>query len=331
MLDAQIFIQRRFIRSIKYVFSYVEAVCVLIFFFSNFVIISTFYFQTPKTKEEWIEIAKSFETEWNFPNCIGAIDGKHIQIVPPPNSGSHYYNYKKTHSIVLMAVANANYEIVHADIGASGRLPDGGIWKECSLNKTLQTRSIILPDDAKLPRSQEVAPFVFVADDAFPLKKYLLKPYANRNQTTADRVFSYRLSRAKRVVENVFGILSSKFRVLKTYIAVAPDKVEKIVWAIIVLHNMLIREHKTEYIPSGTLDAEHFEDGYVEEGQWRDGSELTDLKRLSNPGRHPYEAIVARDLFRKYFNEEGAVSWQLNMDGVQKDNISMMKAPSSRS
>ena len=68
------------------------------------------YMKVPSTKEEWLKITHEFEEKWQFPNCIGAVDGKHLVIQPPTDSGSHYYNYKHTHSVVLMAVAGPNYE-----------------------------------------------------------------------------------------------------------------------------------------------------------------------------------------------------------------------------
>ncbi|KAL3248700.1 hypothetical protein MRX96_017786 [Rhipicephalus microplus] len=66
------------------------------------------YMKTP-TEEEWLEIAAGFCNRWQFPNCIGAVDGKHIQIKCPRNGGSLYFNYKGTHSIVLMAVVDSQY------------------------------------------------------------------------------------------------------------------------------------------------------------------------------------------------------------------------------
>lgn len=46
------------------------------------------------TNENWTNVSEKFKTKWNMPNCLGAIDGKHVRIKCPPNVGSHYYNYK---------------------------------------------------------------------------------------------------------------------------------------------------------------------------------------------------------------------------------------------
>ena len=85
------------------------------------------YLKVPSRQKERLEIALKFEEKWNFPNCVGAIDGKHIVMQPPANAGSYYYNYKNTHSIVLMAVAGPDYECLYADVGTNGRISDGGV------------------------------------------------------------------------------------------------------------------------------------------------------------------------------------------------------------
>ncbi|XP_068223754.1 uncharacterized protein [Palaemon carinicauda] len=53
----------------------------------------------PKTEEDWKEVAARFSSRWNYHNCLGAVNGKHIAIKKPPNAGSYYYNYKGFHSI----------------------------------------------------------------------------------------------------------------------------------------------------------------------------------------------------------------------------------------
>ena len=101
-------------------------------------------FQTPDCSQDWKIVAEQFCKKWIFPNFVGAIDGKHFQIQPPPNSGSFYFIYKGSHSIVLMAVANANYEFLYVDVGSNGSVSDGGVWKNCTLSSLLEN------NDAKL-------------------------------------------------------------------------------------------------------------------------------------------------------------------------------------
>ena len=80
-------------------------------------VLGAVYLKVPSTTQEWSRIACQFEERWNFPNCLGAVDGKHIVMQPPAGAGSHFYNYKHTHSVVLMAVAGPAYEILYADVG----------------------------------------------------------------------------------------------------------------------------------------------------------------------------------------------------------------------
>ncbi len=70
----------------------------------------------------------SFENQWQFPNCIGALDGKHICITAPPKSGSLFYNYKGSFSINLLALVDANYKFTAIQVGDFGKNSDGDVY-----------------------------------------------------------------------------------------------------------------------------------------------------------------------------------------------------------
>ena len=75
------------------------------------------YLKTPNTVQEWLVISEKCSQRWNIPNMIGAVDGKHVILQQPCNSGSHYRNYKGTDSIILMAVVGPEYQFLFADVG----------------------------------------------------------------------------------------------------------------------------------------------------------------------------------------------------------------------
>ena len=145
----------------------------------------------PNNAQQWEAIATDFEQLWNYPNCIGALDGKRILLQAPINSGSFFYDYKQQFSLILMALVDAQYRFLYVDVGANGRQCDGSVFANCSLSHALENNTL------NVPGTNVVAPFVVVADDAFPMKPYLLKPYANRLYDDINsHVFNYRLSRA---------------------------------------------------------------------------------------------------------------------------------------
>lgn len=152
------------------------------------------HLKTPATPEEWLDVSVKFEDKWQFPNCIGAVDGKHLVLQPPPGSGSHFFNYKKTHSIVLMAVAGPDYECLYADVGTNGRVSDGGVWNKCSLLQSLADETLSVPPPRPLPFGRTEMPFVLVGDDAFALKSFLMKPYPQKQLSLDRRIYNYRYS-----------------------------------------------------------------------------------------------------------------------------------------
>ena len=183
-------------------------------------------------------------SRWQLPHCLGAIDGKHVRILHPPKTGSDYYNYKSYFTLVLMAVVGSNYEFLFADVGCQGRISDGGVLRNTLFYQALEMVKLNIPQSKALPvhDSEEwrlVISYFFVGDDSFSLTRNLMKPYSNRGQTEEQRIFNYRLSPARRVSENAFGLLASRFRVLHSTFNVRPESAISIVHATLVLHNFL--------------------------------------------------------------------------------------------
>ena len=149
-------------------------------------------------------------------------------------------------------------------------------------------------------------------DDAFPLKINLMKPYAYRGLTLERRIFNYRLSRARRISENAFGILSNRFRVFLTPMQLSVENAEKVVLASCALHNFLRESSPVQYTPPGSFDSEDLETGHIQEGSWR-SENPTALAQIRVRGANAYsfDAKEVREEFCSYFNsEEGSVSWQ---------------------
>lgn len=252
------------------------------------------------TKEQWQNIEKGFRERWQFPNCLGALDGKHVLIQAPANSGSTYFNYKKTFSIVLLALIDHGYRFTVVDIGSYGSNNDAGIFRKSALCQKIKNKTLDIPDDQPLTvNSHQLCPHAIVGDEAFPLMNNLMRPYPGNELDYAKRIYNYRLSRARRISENGFGILANRWRIYHRKLPLSPGNVDWVVKATIVLHNMLCGENdvRTARIEVDVMD----EDVH--------GGILRPLRREGH--RPQVDAIAVRELFKSYFvSPEGAVPWQ---------------------
>jgi len=136
-----------------------------------------------------------------------------------------------------------------------------------------------------------------LADEGFAMKTFMMRPYPKNCSERSEIVFNYRLSRARRVIENSFGILATRFRIFRRPIIAGVEKTIAITKAAVALHNYLIAEESQRYIP---------ENNEIIQNIPRQGSKNS-----------PNEAKRIRDQFKTYFNSpEGTVSWQDDMFNV---------------
>lgn len=267
----------------------------------------------PSSEEEWKKTAQMFDVKWNFSHCLGAMDGKHVAIEKPPSSGSCFYNYKDFFSVVLFAIVNANYEFIYVHTGTNGSVSDGGVIQHTQFYEKLMTDQLNLPPASILPGTNIKVPYTFVGDSAFALNR-LMKPYSFKNINHEKRIFNYRLSRARRVVENAFGILATRFRIFRRKIGINIQHVDAIVLACCALHNYLRTKSKT-YMTDLCVDVENTNDLTFRPGDWRSRAENFQLMPLAqrNEKQRNDDGNDVRNKFMTYFNGQGSISFQEDM------------------
>ena len=142
-------------------------------------VLAPIYMPVP-SEDKWKSIADEFYERWNFPNCTGDIDGKHVMIQCPFNSGSLFYNYKSCFSVVLLAVASADYRFVMVDVGAYGSSNNSGVLNHTTFFKQLRNKNLDVPPSRQLLNDTEEThvPYVLLGDEAFPLRCDLMRPFA---------------------------------------------------------------------------------------------------------------------------------------------------------
>ena len=238
---------------------------------------------------------------------------KHIVIQKPMHGGSFYYNYKHSHSVILLAIAGPDYECLYADVGKNGRVNDGGVWNACKMAKSIENGTASLPQDSRIHENSLQMPYVLLGDDAFALKRYMMKPYPQKNLSVDKRIYNYRHSRGRRISENLFGILANRWKIYHTKILLQPEKLESLVLTTLALHNMLraSSESRNVYSPFSLADSIGI-DGSMVDGEWRRESEagMFSLQPKSTGSNSPLSAKQVRDNFKDYFVGEGAIEWQ---------------------
>ena len=209
-----------------------------------------------------------------------------------------------------MALVDAQYRFIWIDTGGNGSMSDSQIFNASQLSELLNTDTLGLPDSEPLPNSDTVMPFFMLGDDAFALRKTMMKPYGIRNLHREQRIANYRISRGRRVVENAFGILTARNQILLKSIMQRPEVVRDMIEAMVCIHNLLRRRNPVMNV--SLVDGEDDEHNIIP-GEWRNQHQLDD-GMPARGHRARVEGQQQREALKDYFNSPaGAVSWQDRM------------------
>lgn len=183
-----------------------------------------------------------------------------------------------------------------------GHLNDAAIFNASDLGCSLGQDMVDLPNSRDLPNSEIRLPYFFIGDSIFGLKKYLLTPYVRSpTMNFYERIYNYRLSRARRQIECAFGTLVAKWLILQQPLNFSLETTESIVMSLACLHNFII----TCELKIPNRDRRYINEDIENEPEERDeeGNEDDDD-----------EAINTRLLLTQYFvSPAGNVPWQWNL------------------
>lgn len=110
-----------------------------------------------------------------------------------------------------MAISDAQYCFLMLDVGAEGRQSDGGVFRRSEMGIGFENKNMNLPEPTQVKVNGPELPYLLVADEAFALRPYMMRPFPrSKHLDMSKKVFNYRLSRARRVVESAFGLLAAR-------------------------------------------------------------------------------------------------------------------------
>ena len=192
----------------------------------------------PSTQQEIEETINGFNSKSGYPMCVGSLDGTHISVKAPIGYEMDYYNYKKFHSVVMLATVNSNLEFTYVNVGAPGRCNDASVFSRSNLADVIQ---LPIYQNHFITVNQVKVQCHLIADSAFALDRTLMKPFPIRpDMPKENATFNYRLSKCRCSVERAFGLLKNRFRLLHKKLEFDLDNTKVIIKAAAVLHNICI-------------------------------------------------------------------------------------------
>lgn len=191
-----------------------------------------------------IESSEAFFQKQGFRGMIGAIDGSHIKITRPEEHEEVYVNRKGFHSILLQVVANHKRMFIDVYCGEPGSMHDARLLRKSNIYTKAQNLHYF-------------ENWYLLGDSAYPSLSWIVPPFRdNGNLTENQKIFNYRLSSTRIIVEHSLGLLKGRFRRLQGFENLDITLIVKCVMAACVLHNICILDSSVDDILRGDSDEE---------------------------------------------------------------------------
>ncbi|XP_054846352.1 uncharacterized protein LOC129336948 [Eublepharis macularius] len=211
-----------------------------------------------------------------FPHCVGAIDGTHIRIGQTRGRPDQYGNRKNFSSILLQGTVDHTGRFVDAEVGWSGKNHDAFVFRNSAICAAMDT-GVFVPGNPTLTVNGVSVPPLMITDGAYPMRRWLMKPYGKFAITQQQKYFDRCLARARNKVECSFGRLKGRWQCLLHRLRAREENVVTIVTACVILHNLCeakghgvlgsLRDPTPLTMPGDGLEFGENDRGVLEEGK----------------------------------------------------------------
>lgn len=198
------------------------------------------YIKLPNSCDEWRKISKEFYDEYKLPNCVGALEIRHLAFKPINKKGQMRDNrFFTDNTIALIAILDAHSNFMYIDVGQKSTLNDKNLFNNSNLKNLIDNNVINLPNSDQLPNSDKSIPYYFIGDYSLPLNTYLMKQFYVSSLTPPQLNYDFKLWDVSQRAEHCFETLTNMFPILMEPFRTDEENAKKITLGCIALYNFL--------------------------------------------------------------------------------------------
>jgi len=224
--------------------------------------LSSQYIKFPETIEEIAKTRQDFFSKFKFPRCIGTIDCTHIKIRSPGGDNAEVYrNRKQYFSLNVQTICNAQLKFQNIVARWPGSAHDSTIFNNSKIRGRFERG--------------EMGDSLLIGDSGYAIRPFLLTKFTSAT-TQDEQLYNESLIRTRNCIEQSFGVWKRRFPILSVGVNISIKKVEAVIVATSVLHNIACGLNET--VPNVSVELEnhinleHFEQRTVIQDRQHNGA-----------------------------------------------------------